>query len=89
MKMTKKILKTEIFNFEYKEHQYTFKDSARNQSLCPHCGRSSENIMYSEKDKGFIGKAHLQDNMYAMCFECPECFKNFFYHKEEEEWKKK
>jgi len=80
--LAKKFLNKQ-YDFLYKGHQYTINDSARNQSECPHCSeRSPDRYAWKLTDKGFIGKHNLNDIEYALCFECPKCFKKFYYHNE-------
>lgn len=80
-----------IFNFVFKSHHYTMRDSARSQAHCPHCDCNSQGDMWDPKDdkKAFIGYKSFgkiigmlgkEEDTYAACFECPECFKKFFYH---------
>ncbi len=78
-----------MFNFVYKGHNYTIKDSARNQGQCPHCDYEAPNNFWKPDNKAFIGhkifgkKLNIlgkQEKAYAACFECPKCFKKFFYH---------
>ena len=71
------------YDFIFKGHQFTLKDSARDQTRCPHCNeRSSDGNLWKITDKSFIGKHKLNDIEYALCFECPKCFEKFYYHQE-------
>lgn len=78
-----KDMKNKVYEFVFKSHQYTFNDSARNQSLCPHCDRKSKGFLWNpEEDKeAYLGKKKLNTDIYALCFECPSCFEKFYYHK--------
>jgi len=71
-----------IFDFVFRGHHYTIKDSARNQSECPHCSYNSKgDIFKPDTDKkAFIGVHKISDKQYIYCFECPKCFNKFFYH---------
>lgn len=68
------------YEFDFNGHHYTYNDNARNQSECPHCGFQSTDNMWRMKDKAFIGKIKLNDYEYALCFECPKCFEQFYFH---------
>ena len=71
------------FDFVFKGHEYTYKHSARNQSRCPHCDQQSGDgfIWDPKRDKdAYIGTYKQNDIINAICFECPKCFKKFFYH---------
>lgn len=76
---------TKVYSFELEGHQYTYIDSARNQSECPHCGKTIYRIdcisPIEDKDKFyFVGVKQLAENQVAMCFQCLECGEYFFYH---------
>lgn len=73
--------KNKVFEFVYKGHHYTFLDSARSQSHCPHCDNESKDTFWSKTDKAFIGEYNFSKTQSAYCFECPKCFKHFFYHR--------
>jgi hypothetical protein len=79
--LSKKFANT-IYTFDFNGHHYTYNDSARNQSRCPHCDAICKNTLWNKKDdkKAFIGTAHLNSDIYAHCFECPKCFEKFYYH---------
>jgi hypothetical protein len=73
------------FNFVYKGHEYTYNDSARNQSECPHCGASNGDIRLIDPirdgdDFAFMGYKRLNEDTYAVCFHCQNCFNYLFYH---------
>ena len=71
-----------VFEFIFKGHHYTINDSARNQSECPQCEHKSKGYIWNKKDdkKAFIGIKEINKKQYIHCFECPKCFKKFFYH---------
>jgi hypothetical protein len=71
-----------VFDFDFENHHYTINDSARNQSECPHCGERSKGVMWNNKEdkESFLGTKELARKQFAWCFECPKCFKKFFYH---------
>lgn len=74
-------IERKVYNFLYKGHEYVLGDSARNQGECPHCGEQAPtDHFWRPQDKAFIGDKKLGDKQYAYCFECPKCFKKFFYH---------
>jgi len=78
-----KKLEEKVFNFIYEKHEYVINDSARNQGECPHCGeKAPTDHFWRPTDKAFIGEKQLGKKQYAYCFECPQCFNNFFYHVE-------
>ena len=65
------------FNFIFKGHEYTYRDSARDQSRCPHCGnQTADGRCWKEKSAEYIGTT----TDIFVCFECPKCFEKFFYH---------
>lgn len=68
------------YSFVFKGHNYTYNDSARNQGRCPHCDAKSKNYIWDKKDEGYLGYHDFGGNQVAVCFECPECFENFYYH---------
>ena len=70
------------YSFTYKNHEYTFKDSARNQRECPHCEfKAPDGSFWNERDSAYIGYYDgFKDGNVAVCFECPECFDRFYYH---------
>lgn len=75
------------FNFMFEGHEYTYADSARDQTECPHCGARSVkgHMIDSIKDDeagtfAFLGFKKLDENQYVLCFECLTCFKHLFYH---------
>jgi hypothetical protein len=69
------------YSFVFNGHQYTYSDSARNQSACPHCDTNSPDCrMWSDKNPAFIGRHDFGTGIYANCFTCPKCHKNFYYH---------
>ena len=70
-----------VFDFVFNGHHYTIRDSARNQGECPHCGNQPIGDFWNEDDKeAFIGVKKVSDKQFLWCFECPKCFKKFFYH---------
>lgn len=78
-----------VFDFKFKEHHYTIKDSARNQGSCPHCDHQSIDDFWRPTDKAYIGHKYFgmklnilgkKEKSYAVCFKCPKCNKHFFYH---------
>ena len=70
-----------IYSFVFKDHQYIFNDSARNQTECPHCGcNAPDGSFWRVIDKGYIGYCDFGTKEVAVCFECPECFEKFYYH---------
>ena len=67
------------FEFVFNGHHYKASDSARNQSRCPHCDKRAEGqvgSLWSKKSKAYIGCYNKE----IYCFECPSCFKKFYYH---------
>ena len=70
------------YDFIFKGHHYTYKDSARNQLFCPHCGEAApDGFFWSIGDKGYIGtRMPRNGDMAITCFECPNCFEKFFIH---------
>jgi len=74
--------KEKVFCFVFNGHEYTASDSARNQSMCPHCGyKNPSGLMFRNGDNGvrFIGVKTFGKET-AECFECESCYKKFFYH---------
>ena len=75
------------YSFTFKNHNYTYGDSARVQSKCPHCENSSSNgYCWSVEDEAFIGAYKLNEYQMALCFECPLCHEKFFYHQTVDFW---
>ena len=62
------------FDFVFKGHHYTIRDSARDQGECPHCGKRSIGNMYEFIDDGFIGWKKIDKLQSVLCFECSNCF---------------
>jgi len=83
-KANEELIKTfaaKLYSFDYNGHSYTYKDSARNQSMCPHCDlKAPDGSFWRIKDKGYIGYYDFKQGEVAVCFECPECFEKFYYH---------
>lgn len=77
--LAKKYIQKE-YSFIFKEHEYTFNDSARNQSKCPHCDYSSKSDCWQKDDDGYIGCKNFNNGILALCFECPNCHENFYFH---------
>ena len=75
-----KDMQAKNFHFVFKGHEYTYRDSARDQSHCPHCDeQSNDGYAWKEEDEGYIG-TYKDGDTKMLCFECPKCFKKFFYH---------
>lgn len=75
------------FEFTFKEHKYTYYDSARDQSRCPHCNQQTNALRMIDPIKDidkfeFIGFKQLSDDECAVCFECLECGNKLFYHQD-------
>lgn len=71
------------YSFVFEGHEYTFDDSARNQSQCPHCGKkSSDGFAWSNIDdkESYIGTKDFGNGNLALCFQCPDCHEKFYYH---------
>lgn len=74
------------FSFVFQGHEYTFEDSARDQSECPHCGQKAVSGMIHPVDDNksgnfaFIGIKKLAEDQHAVCFECLKCLNKLFYH---------
>ncbi len=75
------------FNFVFDGHEYTYKDSARDQTCCPHCDkRSTMGGMIdpiTDVKAGaftFLGIKQLDEDQYVLCFDCLNCFGHLFYH---------
>ena len=71
------------YHFVFQGHEYTLNDRAANQGRCPHCNaQSSDHFMFdADGDKEcFIGYYKIDDDNCTLCFECPSCFRKFYYH---------
>jgi len=72
---------SKCFRFIYKGHEYSYRDSARAINACPHCGFTKPtHDIFEENSDYYLGSKSLDDTFKAVCFECPKCFKKFFYH---------
>jgi hypothetical protein len=67
----------------FQGHEYTFNDRAQDQGRCPHCGElAPDGHFWKAHDDAFIGYKQISRNFTIFCFECPKCFKKFFYHED-------
>jgi hypothetical protein len=80
---------TKVYEFYFQQHQYTYIDSARSQSECPHCGATAGDEFgfidpIKDKDKFYFeGIKKLGEDQVAFCFVCLSCGEHFFYHHKE------